>query len=511
MSSWEFEREYKLPRKDINFIDLIEVAPLKASLKIYAGRLHCVKMQDLPFEDTRVLSSDEMEIVKDYCGNDLINTNLLLKELTPQIELRRKMSNQYQLDLRSKSDAQIAETVIKAELFRKNGVRAGKPEVSSGTFHYELPNFIEFKTDKLNHALLILAENTFTVSHSGRIEMPKSMATLQIRIGSTVYQMGMGGLHSQEKCVFHETDDDNIVCDLDVTSYYPTIILNCGLYPKQLGKDFLDIYRELVETRIAGKRAGNMVIADSLRIVVNGSFGKLGSPYSALYSPELMIQTTVTGQLALLMLIEALELKNIPVVSGNTDGIVVKCPREKESKMEQIIQEWQEQTMFNMERTNYRGIYSRDVNNYIAIKDNGKVKTKGCFSSGGLAKNPQNEICNEAVIEYLKSKKPFIQTLRECQDVTKFLTLRTVKGGAVKGKVYLGKAVRWLYTASTYGSINYKTSGNKVPRTEGATPLMDLPEVFPDNINYKWYETECKELLSDIGVDVPKQPTLLLF
>src|ERR1035441_1734011 len=33
-----------------NHIDLIEVAPLTASLKTYAGRLHCKHMQDLPFD-----------------------------------------------------------------------------------------------------------------------------------------------------------------------------------------------------------------------------------------------------------------------------------------------------------------------------------------------------------------------------------------------------------------------------------------------------------------------------
>lgn len=64
----------------------------------------------------------------------------------------------------------------------------------------------------------------------------------------------------------------------------------------------------------------------TFKIVLNGTFGKLGSKYSFLYSPNLMIQVTITGQLALLMLIEALEAAGISVVSANTDGIVSRCP-----------------------------------------------------------------------------------------------------------------------------------------------------------------------------------------
>ena len=58
--------------------------------------------------------------------------------------------------------------------------------------------------------------------------------------------------------------------------------------------------------------------------MLNGTFGKTGSPYSVLFAPEMMIQTTITGQLALLMLIEHLETASISVISANTDGIVIQ-------------------------------------------------------------------------------------------------------------------------------------------------------------------------------------------
>src|SRR5690625_2631930 len=80
--------------------------------------------------------------------------------------------------------------------------------------------------------------------------------------------------------------------------------------------------------------------SDTLKISVNGSFGKLGSKYSALYAPDLLIQTTLTGQLALLMLIERMELAGISVRSANTDGIVCQFRRELEHEMEQVAFDW---------------------------------------------------------------------------------------------------------------------------------------------------------------------------
>jgi DNA polymerase elongation subunit (family B) len=279
-----------------------------------------------------------------------------------------------------------------------------------------------------------------------------------------------------------------------VASYYPAIILNCGLYPKQLGTAFLDVYRAIVNERLDAKHAGDKVKADALKIVVNGSFGKLGSPYSALYAPELMVQVTVTGQLSLLMLIESLEENGIPVLSANTDGIVIGCPVDLQDKMTILINDWQDATEFIMEQSTYAGIYSRDVNNYIAITHSGKVKTKGCFKAGDLAKNPSNEICNIALIRYLMHGTSFEETIESCTDITKFITLRNVNGGAVCKDKYLGKAIRWYYAKGSKETINYKKNGNLVPRSYGAKPLMDLPEQFPTDIDYEWYLAECYNL-----------------
>jgi hypothetical protein len=321
--------------------------------------------------------------------------------------------------------------------------------------------------------------------------------------------MGMGGLHSQESKENHTEGGGYILADWDVASYYPAIILNCGLYPKQMGIAFLEVYRNIVNDRLSAKANGDKVKSEALKITINGAFGKLGSKYSSMYAPELMVQVTVTGQLSLLMLIASLELKGIPIVSANTDGIVIKCPVNKESTMIEVINKWEIVTGFDMERNDYSALYSRDVNNYIAIKSNGTVKTKGCFTPPDLKKNPSNEICNNAVIKYLTAGVPLIETIESCKDFTKFITARQVNGGAIKDGKFLGKSVRWYYSKKTRTAITYKDKGDQVPKSIGANPVMDLPTEFPKDIDYGWYLKESQELLKNIGINITGQMDLL--
>lgn len=484
-------------------IDLIEVAPGIASLKIYGGRMHAPKMQDLPIDPEASISPEDCALLRQYCGNDLRTTLALFRKLEPQIKLRESMSAEYGVDLRSKSDAQIAEAVIVHEVEKRMGRKLEKQDpfrLAGQTFTYKSPGFLDMSTPELSKIRDVLNTSVFTIGGNGVVTMPKEIADLKIEIGQSTYQMGIGGLHSTEKCAAHHSDDDHILVDRDVASYYPAIILNCGLKPASMGDHFLSIYRSIRDRRIVAKRTGDKVTADALKLVVNGSFGKFGSPYSKLYSPTLLIQTTVTGQLSLLMLIEQLESEGIPVVSANTDGIVIKCPRDKIALMELIVLEWEVATGFETEATEYLALYSRDVNNYVAIKPDG-FKVKGVYAPAALQKNPTNEIVTTAVIEFLQKGIPVEQTITSCRDITKFVSVRTVKGGAVKDGAYLGKAVRWYYALGELGTINYKVNGYTVPRTEGAKPLMDLPEAFPDDVDLDWYITEAQSILRDIGVN----------
>ena len=500
--AWDTESKYSLPQcKYIDHIDLIDVAPGKASLKIYGGRLHSKRMQDLPIEPNAIIKPDERIALTNYCINDLDTTIDLFNKLSSQIDLREKMGIELGMDLRSKSDAQIAESVIKKQIEAIKGTKIYRPDLPDGySFNYVPPKFIKFKHPELVNALEVFKSEAFTLNEKGDAAEPEKVGKLKVKINQTVYQLGIGGIHSCEKTVNYIAGTDHILVDRDVTSYYPNIILNQRLYPKHIGTEFLTAYKSIVEKRIHAKKTGDKVTDASLKIVINSSFGKFGNRWSALYSPDLLIQTTVTGQLALLMLIEALEASGIQVVSANTDGIVIYCHKRNQAALFSIIAAWEATTGFNTEETAYTALYSRDINNYVAFKPSGSYKAKGAYADAELSKTPTAQVCVQAVVDHLQLDIPIETTIRSCPDTRMFVSVRSVTGGAVKGDTYLGKAVRWYYAVGETGSIQYKKNGNKVAMTDGARPLMLLPDMPPKDIDYQWYIAKAYAILGDLGV-----------
>lgn len=483
-------------------IDLIEVAPGQSGLKIYGGRMNAPKMQDLPIEPDDKITPAMRELMRSYCVNDLDTTEQLYRKLEKAIDLRAEMSEQYGMDLRSKSDAQIAETVIKSELSAITGKEYRAPQLPEDYgFRYIDPKVISFKSTDLQQVFKRILSERFTLGPNGSVMMPRWLRENKITIGSAQYQMGIGGLHSCESGQFIRCADGEVLSDWDVASYYPNIILQQRLAPESLGAPFLRVYQSIVERRMAAKKAGDKVTADTLKIAVNGSFGKLGSKYSALYAPDLLIQTTITGQLALLMLIERMEAAGVRVISANTDGIVVHHKADQQAAVDAITWEWMLDTSYTLERTDYRAIASRDVNNYVAVKLDGSTKGKGCFAGGGLQKNPDQPIIYKAVADYIANGTPLAKTITECEDICQFCTVRRVKGGAVWRGEKLGKAVRFYLSKSTASDecIHYATNSNRVPKSAGAKPLMESPAQFPDDVDYHAYLVAAEKLLCEVG------------
>lgn len=484
-------------------IDIIDVVPGQASLKVYAGRLGYAKLQELPISPNASISPEQREMLRKYCLNDVLVTEALYRTIEKQVALRVEMGAQYGVDLRSKSDAQIAETVLKSEIERASNKTLRPPKIADNEkFKYLDPKIISFKSAALNEIFSRILDHKFSLSANGSIALPDWLKDTRIKVGDNDYQMGIGGLHSCEKSQSVYAGDTHILADFDVASYYPSIILQQDIAPDSMGDVFTTVYKSIVERRIAAKRAGNKVTADTLKIVVNGSFGKLGSKYSALYAPNLLIQTTITGQLALLMLIERIEETGAKVVSANTDGIVVFAPKTLNSVLADVMFGWELDTSYELERSDYRSLHSRDVNNYFAIKRDGSVKRKGAFAQAGLMKNPVFEIVSDAVADHLAGKADYRSVIRDCRDLNKFVMLRKVTGGAVWRGEEIGKAVRFYYSTDVGPdeTINYAKNTNKVPQSDGAKPCLDLPEMFPSDVDFERYVGMARMVFEQIGV-----------
>jgi hypothetical protein len=576
---WEVEDLLKIKLPRIDHIDLIEPQPNAiASLKTLNGRLHGKRMQDLPIPPDKVLTDEEMDVTADYClHSDLDATHNLWDALQEPLALRVALGAEYDTDFRSKSDSQIGEAIVKKRIEQITGSRPQKVDTKPGTtFKYPIPSFMKFETPELQAILDRLRETEFVVNDKGKVDLPAWLTTApqpkmtigpdgevyaearevsgQVTLGSSTYQMGIGGLHSTEANRAVHSDDDYVLIDADVASMYPTIILMLGLFPKSLGKHFLDTYRGIKDNRLKAKRRAKEIkallksfdgsaegrgkleaelfaceVADKgLKIALNGVFGKLGSRYSILFAPHLLLSTTLTGQLTLLMLIERAVRAGIDVLSGNTDGVLFKCPREWFEGIErdklvggflkELCDEWERDTGFELEFAEYVSVYNQSVNSYFAIKADGGHKRKGPLANpwnkdksdfdprAQLMKNPQATICSDAALALIKHGTPIEDTIYGCTDIRQFVTVIKADGGATWRGKYLGKVVRYYW--STDGDAIFKAkahakTGNHpmVPKTEGAAPCMTLPDELPDDIDYERYIKVTREILMDIGYD----------
>jgi hypothetical protein len=526
----------------LDHIDLMEPQPnARASLKTLQGRLHGRKMQEVYFGHDRDFTEAEMDETLSYMGNDLAATQNVLDALAEPLALRHTFSKEYGINLMSKSDAQMGEAVIKKRVEQEIGERVFKVETPAGTtFKFKAPEYIHFREgSELADIFARAKQHDFMVQGNGKVELPEWLADKLIHIGESAYQMGIGGLHSTEKNRAVHADDDFALVDFDVASYYPAIIINSGLYPKSLGPAFLKVFRAIRDERVAAKSRAKEVggaekeyltaVEKGLKIALNGCFGKLGSPYSVLYAPHLMITTTLTGQFALLMLIQRAEDMGISVVSANTDGVVMRIPRDMigpiskdrvtTGAVKDLIEQWEADTGFTMEASPYRSVYNRSVNDYIAITEEGKVKWKGVIANpwrdgdgfkpdlrGQMMKNPQMPVIANAVVDLILHGKPLEDTIRGDRDVRNFVTVINVQGGGTWRGEYLGKVVRYYWSTDGDEIIKGKahaSTGNfpKVSKTDGCRPLMELTGEFPDDIDYQRYIDQAKEALMDIGYD----------
>ncbi len=481
-------------------VDVMQIAPGVASLKMYAGRMGFKKLQDLPIHWESLISEKDHETMRPYCINDVEATLAIYDKVRPQVRLRHTLSKKYRVNLLSKSDPSIAESVLQHEL-KAAGCHVTKGHSVDSQYMYSAPDYLKFTSPGLQTYLDIATLTPFKLDNANKFKIPASLKD-PIRYKGAKYKLGVGGLHSQEKhrCVVAE--EGFRLCEVDVASYYPWMIINEGYAPAQYGESFTEVYTAIVKDRMRAKADGDTVTADSLKIVINSSFGKFGNRYSSIFSPSLLIHTTLTGQFLLLKLIEMMEMSGVKVVSANTDGIVCKYADESRASFDLVISKWQKLTDLILEETEYSGLYSESVNSYLAVKPDGTYKGKAAFASAGLSKNPQAPIVAHAVAEHIAGRGHYIHTLKQCTDVSQFCYLRRVTGGCEYDMEEVGKTVRWYIGINFRLPFCYITSGNNVPNSMNGVLCNLLPEEFPEDINYAYYIKEARDLFESIGVKI---------
>lgn len=442
-------------------------------------------------------------------------TAALYRRLERELVLRQGLSALYATDLRSASEPQIAEMVLTVEYQRRTGVsrrmlqemaRTGRPR----QVQFVPPAWAEQIQDPGLRSWLDLRLRTpVAIDQDGRLQRV-DLAT-DLAIGDRWYRTGVGGLHSVDGAGTWWSSTTHQLVDLDVASYYPAILLNHGLRPAHTKPVFSEIYRDIVERRLAAKRSGDRTTADGLKIVANSVYGKLGEPHSAFYDPQAQLQVVLTGQLALLWLIAQIEAAEHTVVSANTDGVTVRMERSRGHALTAVVDAWQAATGFTLERTDYARLVQKDVNNYLAVKEDGGLKRKGIFVDGlDLRVSPKPGVIPRAVAASLLDHAPVERTVRDSTDLHDFLyaiVLRNAHGR--HGEQALGKVLRWYRSTRAEAPALMRVpleagQPSRVPDGERAALALDLPDRLPEDLDREHYAAEAEALLK--RVRFPKQP-----
>jgi DNA polymerase elongation subunit (family B) len=364
---------------------------------------------------TKVRTLEEIDMIVKYCINDVEATKRVLHLSKPLIDVRIKIKEKYDLNCYNYSNTKLGSELllnlyceatgkVKKEVKEYRTYRDGI-HVSEILFPY-----IKFETAPF--------QNFFEKLKTQVIRDTKNDFKYELRFKGYEFHYGAGGIHQCITPGVYLEDDIWIIKDLDVASLYPSIACMNGMYPAHLGKEFLSGYKQMFNKRLelkplAKKDKRIKGIVGALKLAVNSVYGKSSDMQNWIYDRQLTMFTTITGELSLMMLIEAYELEGIHIISANTDGVTIEIHKEKLEKMFEINEWWQTLTQYELERTDYQKIIFSTVNDYIAIKTDGEIKKKGDFLTDfELHKNKSARIVPMALEQYYVHNIPVESTIR---------------------------------------------------------------------------------------------------
>ena len=510
-----YPRDIKYSWSTIDLMAILAFDKLGISLKQTAINLKWRRIQDLPLPYWHEVKQEELATILDYNMNDVQITKKLYEAVEPLRKLRDELSNLYGINLRSASDSKIANLILEniySKELRVNirsikDLRTIRASVSLGEC---IAPFVKFKTEELQSLQHEIASTTV-------YRYNNYMYFKKISYAGCDFNFGTGGLHTEDLAGKFESDDEYLIQDMDVASYYPNLIINNGFYPQHLGPDFIKVLKKITKERIAAKHAGDKVKADGLKITVNSIFGKLGAEHYWLLDIKQMFSTTVSGQLGLMMLVEDLTINGIEVISANTDGIVCRIDRSLLDKYYEIANEWMKNTGLDLEYTPYKKYIRRDVNNYITEKEDGKTKEKGIFTKSVLLnKSYRMPIVATALYQYFINGVPVRTTLESTKDIMEFCISQKMGGGfsaelrTINGTEKLQKTNRFFISNKGGTLIKVDGSGKEIALyvNKTSTVLNDYDETIPFenyDVDFSFYEKEINKIIDDIE---PKQFSL---
>lgn len=372
--------EVLVPQIDLYLIHHFDNVARATSLKALEFAMRSDNIEDLPFEVGTRLTAEQMDKLREYNVHDVKETYKFYLESLPMIAFREELTAKYKRDFMNHNDTKIGKDYFTMRLeeagvecyeWTDNG-RQPKQTVRD-SIHLKdaiLPH-VDFDHPEFKRVLNWLLNQTIT-------ETKGVFKDLTATVNGFTFVFGLGGVHGSIESETVYSDEDHVIIDLDVTSYYPSLAIKYKFHPEHLGETFCQVYTDLKDQRV--HHAKGTPENAMLKLALNGVYGDSNNPYSIFYDPLFTMSITLNGQLLLCLLAEWLfGVDGLQLIQVNTDGLTIRVARDKVQEVEFIRQTWEGYTGLQLEEAIYSRMFIRDVNNYIAEYENGGVKRKGAY------------------------------------------------------------------------------------------------------------------------------------
>ena len=421
---WSFSSLFN--KISLNLYDCMPNPPV--SLKTLEGFMgYNIHETSVPFDIDRKLTPAEIDETINYCRDDVVNMIEVFLKRKTEFDAQMDLLKTFNLPLSnlSKTQAQLAAVIFDAQ-----------KRVFNDDWNIRLPHNVklgkyqevgEWFLDKSNH---------------------REDASLTITIAGLEHKIAWGGIHAGMSQEIVECGPDELMFDADVGQLYPNIMRIYKLLSRAARKPEMLDY--ILDTSMKLKAEGKKKEREPYKRQCNIVYGAMGDKFNPLYDPLHRKLVCVYGQVFLIDLIDKIE-DIVTLINSNTDGIFFKVKKKNLEELKRRVSEWEERTQLQMEYTEFTKFISKDVNNYLAIKKDGKIHAKGAYVKDLSDLDYDLPIINEALRNYMILGTPVETTIRSCTDFRKFQKI-----------VKLTSNYKYVQHEQGFGSVKYENKAYRV-------------------------------------------------
>lgn len=480
-----------LKQIDLYKINHFDNANKGVSLKSLQFAMRAESVEDLPIEVGTILRPDQMDQLIRYNIHDVTETERFLEKNLHLIQMRQELIDSGDLrgDVLNFSDTKIGEQYLIHKIGRAKCYNGGRAKQTFREFVYLkdviLPK-IGYYTDAFDEPREWFSRQIIQVKGGEQPKFQKKLAGIE-------FFFGVGGVHASVDRQVFESNDDYIIKDVDVSGMYPAIATVNRFAPEHLKDVFNKPYDQLQVDRNRYKKGTSK--NKMFKLAQNSVFGKADNVFSCFYDPKYPKEITVNGQLQLLQLAEMFAMiPGLYLIQVNTDGVTAYVPRKLEYLFKFWMSVWEKETGLKLEEVDYKKMWIRDVNNYVAQKMNGETKLKGAYwwpktdddYEGNWSKDFSMMIVQKVTEQCLVNDKQPEKIIKAFTDKFDFMKrYKTSKGAAVYiGETKMLKTVR--YYVSKSGQPMKKITDAKGSGFKKANGISDklyaevMKEIGPD-------------------------------